>query len=121
MKVASLPGIRTLVDVRRGEFRDQAAEGVAGRAGAGALGAGLAFGSRSCGQITQVEPHCAVCGEILRSADVKVEPGPAPRPRATTEIPRGDHWNSPRLLTAVSTLAALACGEKVLERLSRDQ
>jgi DNA-binding HxlR family transcriptional regulator len=30
---------------------------------------------RACGQITQVEMHCAVCGEILRSADVDVEPG----------------------------------------------
>jgi DNA-binding HxlR family transcriptional regulator len=31
---------------------------------------------RACGQITQVEIHCAVCGEILQSADVDVEPGP---------------------------------------------
>ena len=31
---------------------------------------------RACGQITQVEMHCSVCGEILRSADVDVEPGP---------------------------------------------
>lgn len=31
---------------------------------------------RACGQITQVEMHCAVCGEILQSADVDVEPGP---------------------------------------------
>ena len=31
---------------------------------------------RSCGQITHVEAHCAACGEILRSADVDVEPGP---------------------------------------------
>src|SRR5215211_9398547 len=29
-----------------------------------------------------VEPHCAACGEILRSADVDVEPGPGSRPRA---------------------------------------
>jgi DNA-binding HxlR family transcriptional regulator len=32
---------------------------------------------RTCGQITQVELHCAACGEILHSADVDVEPGPA--------------------------------------------
>ncbi len=31
---------------------------------------------RACGQITQVEMHCAACGEILHSADVDVEPGP---------------------------------------------
>jgi DNA-binding HxlR family transcriptional regulator len=31
---------------------------------------------RACGQITQVEMRCAACGEILRSADVDVEPGP---------------------------------------------
>jgi hypothetical protein len=29
----------------------------------------------SCGKITHVEPHCAACGEILRSGDVD-EPGP---------------------------------------------
>ena len=31
---------------------------------------------RACGQITQVEMHCAACGEILSAADVDVEPGP---------------------------------------------
>jgi len=31
---------------------------------------------RTCGQITQVEMHCAACGEILEAADVDVEPGP---------------------------------------------
>jgi hypothetical protein len=31
---------------------------------------------RACGQITQVEMPCAMCGEILMSADVDVEPGP---------------------------------------------
>ena len=31
---------------------------------------------RSCGQITQVELRCSVCGEVLHAADVDVEPGP---------------------------------------------
>ena len=31
---------------------------------------------RACGQIAQVEMHCSVCGEIMHSADVDVEPGP---------------------------------------------
>jgi DNA-binding HxlR family transcriptional regulator len=31
---------------------------------------------RACGQVTQVEMHCTMCGEILRSAEVDVEPGP---------------------------------------------
>ena len=31
---------------------------------------------RTCGQITQIEMHCTVCGEILKSADVDVEAGP---------------------------------------------
>ena len=31
---------------------------------------------RSCGQITQVELRCSVCGEPLHSGDVDVEPGP---------------------------------------------
>jgi DNA-binding HxlR family transcriptional regulator len=54
---------------------------------AGDAGPPIIYRHRSCGQITHVEPHCAACGEILRSADVDVEPGPghdelrpAPRP-----------------------------------------
>lgn len=31
---------------------------------------------RTCGQITQVELRCSVCGETLHSTDVDVEPGP---------------------------------------------
>ena len=31
---------------------------------------------RACGQITQIQLHCAACGEILTAADVDVEPGP---------------------------------------------
>jgi DNA-binding HxlR family transcriptional regulator len=31
---------------------------------------------RTCGQITQVELRCSVCGEPLHSTDVDVEPGP---------------------------------------------
>lgn len=31
---------------------------------------------RACRQLTQVEMHCTACGEVLRSADVDVEPGP---------------------------------------------
>lgn len=43
---------------------------------AGDAGPPVLYRHRSCGQITHVEPHCAACGEILRSADVDVEPGP---------------------------------------------
>jgi DNA-binding HxlR family transcriptional regulator len=43
---------------------------------AGDAGPPVLYRHRSCGQITYVEPHCAACGEILRSADVDVEPGP---------------------------------------------
>ena len=31
---------------------------------------------RACGQISQVELRCSVCGEALHAADVDVEPGP---------------------------------------------
>jgi hypothetical protein len=31
---------------------------------------------RACGQIAQVEMRCSVCGEIMHSAGVDVEPGP---------------------------------------------
>jgi hypothetical protein len=34
---------------------------------------------RRCGQFTQIELQCAAWGEILRSADVDVEPGPGRR------------------------------------------
>jgi hypothetical protein len=88
VKVASLPGMRTLVDVRRASSAIRPRKEWQGVPVAGALGTGLAFGPRSCGQITHVEPHCAACREILRSADVQVEPDPGPRPRATTEIPQ---------------------------------
>ena len=41
---------------------------------------------RACGQITQVELHCAACGEILTSADVDVEAGPgAVRPQSVVD------------------------------------
>jgi DNA-binding HxlR family transcriptional regulator len=43
---------------------------------------------RTCGQITQVELCCAACGEILRAADVDVEPGPGLAP--PTHAPRSD-------------------------------
>jgi DNA-binding HxlR family transcriptional regulator len=43
---------------------------------AGEAGPPVLYRHRSCGQITHVEPHCAACGEILRSVDVDVEPGP---------------------------------------------
>jgi len=44
------------------------------------------FRHRSCGQITQVEPHCAACGETLHSTDVDVEPGPGIAAAKDTEI-----------------------------------
>jgi len=43
---------------------------------AGDAGPPVLYRHRSCGQITHVEPHCASCGEVLRSGDVHVEPGP---------------------------------------------
>ena len=43
---------------------------------AGDAGPPVLYRHRACGQITHVEPHCAVCGEVLRSGDVDVEPGP---------------------------------------------
>lgn len=43
---------------------------------AGDAGPPILYRHRTCGQITHVEPHCAACGEILRSRDVDVEPGP---------------------------------------------
>ena len=43
---------------------------------AGHVGPPVHYRHHSCGQITHAEPHCAVCGGILRSGDVDVEPGP---------------------------------------------
>ena len=43
---------------------------------AGDAGPPALYRHRSCGQITHVEPHCAVCGEVIHSGDVDVEPGP---------------------------------------------
>jgi hypothetical protein len=34
----------------------------------------LVYGQRACGSITHVEPHCAVCGEVMHATDVDVEP-----------------------------------------------
>ena len=31
---------------------------------------------RKCGEITQIDMHCSVCGEVLSASDVDVEPGP---------------------------------------------
>jgi hypothetical protein len=42
---------------------------------AGEAGPPVLYRHRGCGQITHVEPHCAAC-EVMRSADVNVEPGP---------------------------------------------
>jgi DNA-binding HxlR family transcriptional regulator len=36
----------------------------------------ILYRRRACGQITHVEPRCAVCGEPMHAADVDVEPGP---------------------------------------------
>ena len=43
---------------------------------AGAAGPPALYRHRSCGRVTHVEPHCAACGEVLRSGDVDVESGP---------------------------------------------
>ena len=43
---------------------------------AGDAGPPALYRHRSCGQITHVEPRCAVCGEVMHSTDVDVEPGP---------------------------------------------
>ncbi len=49
----------------------------------------------SCGQITHVEPHCAACGEILRSADVDVEPGPGLAAASDDRSPEASTGSSP--------------------------
>lgn len=43
---------------------------------AGDAGPPILYRHKGCGQITHVEPHCAACGETLRSGDVDVETGP---------------------------------------------
>jgi DNA-binding HxlR family transcriptional regulator len=43
---------------------------------AGPAGPPALYRHRACGRITHVEPHCAVCGELMHSTDVDVEPGP---------------------------------------------
>ena len=43
---------------------------------AGDAGPPVLYRHRACGRITHVEPRCAACGEVLRSGDVDVEPGP---------------------------------------------
>jgi DNA-binding HxlR family transcriptional regulator len=43
---------------------------------AGEAGPPVLYRHQSCGQITHVEQRCAACGEILRAAEVDVEPGP---------------------------------------------
>jgi DNA-binding HxlR family transcriptional regulator len=43
---------------------------------AGDAGPPILYRHKECGQITHVEPHCAACGETLRSGDVELEPGP---------------------------------------------
>ena len=43
---------------------------------AGDAGPPALYRHHKCGQVTHVEPHCAVCGEILHSTDVDVESGP---------------------------------------------
>jgi DNA-binding HxlR family transcriptional regulator len=43
---------------------------------AGDAGPPALYRHKACGEITHVEPHCAVCGEVMRSGDVDVEPGP---------------------------------------------
>jgi hypothetical protein len=35
----------------------------------------ILYRHRACGDITHVEPHRAVCGEVLHSTDVDIEPG----------------------------------------------
>ena len=43
---------------------------------AGEAGSPALYRHRGCGQIAHVEPHCSACGEVMRSTDVEVEPGP---------------------------------------------
>jgi DNA-binding HxlR family transcriptional regulator len=43
---------------------------------AGDAGPPVLYRHHACGQITHVEPHCAVCGEVMHATDIDVEPGP---------------------------------------------
>ena len=43
---------------------------------AGDAGPPVLYRHHACGQITHVEPRCAVCGAAMRSGDVDVVPGP---------------------------------------------
>jgi DNA-binding HxlR family transcriptional regulator len=43
---------------------------------AGDDGPPVLYRHHACGSITHVEPHCAVCGEVMHSTDVDVLPGP---------------------------------------------
>ena len=43
---------------------------------AGQAGPPILYRHHACGQIAHVEPRCSACGEIMRSDDVDVEPGP---------------------------------------------
>src|SRR3954453_21722537 len=52
-----------------------------GRWTAGEAGPPVLRRNRACGQISQVELRCSVCGEPLRSTEVDVEPGPGLRRR----------------------------------------
>lgn len=40
----------------------------------------------SCGKVTQVEPHCAACGQVMHGVDVEVVPGPG-APSAVPSVP----------------------------------
>lgn len=53
---------------------------------AGEAGPPTLYRHHACGQVTQVEPHCAACGDVMRAADVEVETGPGaqPAPRPST-------------------------------------
>jgi DNA-binding HxlR family transcriptional regulator len=53
---------------------------------AGDAGPPILYRHHACGQIAHVEPHCSACGELIRSTNVDVEPGPGLEmvgPRAT--------------------------------------
>jgi DNA-binding HxlR family transcriptional regulator len=43
---------------------------------AGDAGPPIRYRHRACGQLTHVDPRCAVCGEPLHATEVDVEPGP---------------------------------------------
>ena len=72
------PRARVRADGKGSEFVDVLMAMVAwgDRWTAGEAGPPVLYRHRACGQITHVEPHCAVCGEPMHSTDVDVEPGP---------------------------------------------